>query len=535
MKIQDIIATDDQNAIVAEMQTKRYIATPDIKAAEKALDPGQHDVFNKGLRPDKKVRVDPEDQDDENTTKVVSESGETKPGFRYEPVARIGLDIPKLIVNRHASMIFGNDVGLVCTPEDEKQKTVLSVINKIRNAVKEKTINRKVAKILFSCKEVAELWYAVPVDRNRPDKRSTKYGISTPFKMRCAILNPMKGDELFPYFDESGDMIAFSRYYYRQDQQLKKHTFFETWTDEEHMVWERIGSGYQPVEGFGGENGDPMPQENVIGKIPVIFGHQEATEYENIMGLIERLEKLLSNFADTNDYHASPKIFVTGHITGFSKKGESGAILEGEEGSTANYLSWANAPESVKLEIETLLKFIYTLTQTPDLSFDSVKGLNLSGVSLKLLFTDAYLKVLDHREVFDDYLQRRYNLLSAFVGQMDVTLRDAADQIEIEPEIHPFVVTDDAAELQMWQNGNGGNAVMSLRTSVQGAAHITGVADVDKEIEAIQEEADARNAFSLSEPTDIIASNDEEGEEGAKTGAQATQKGADNKLTGNAE
>lgn len=531
MKIQDIIATDDQNAIVAEMQTKRYIATPDIKAAEKALDPGQHDVFNKGLRPDKKVRVDPEDAD-ENTTKVVTESGETKPGFRYEPVARIGLDIPKLIVNRHASMIFGNDVGLVCTPEDEKQKTVLSVINKIRNAVKEKTINRKVAKILFSCKEVAELWYAVPVDRNRPDKRSTKYGISTPFKMRCAILNPMEGDELFPYFDESGDMIAFSRYYYRQDQQLKKHTFFETWTDEEHMVWERIGSGYQPVEGFGGENGDPMPQENVIGKIPVIFGHQEATEYENIMGPIERLEKLLSNFADTNDYHASPKIFVTGHITGFSKKGESGAILEGEEGSTANYLSWANAPESVKLEIETLLKFIYTLTQTPDLSFDSVKGLNLSGVSLKLLFTDAYLKVLDHREVFDEYLQRRYNLLSAFVGKMDVTLEDAADQIEIEPEIHPFVVTDDAAELQMWQNGNGGNAVMSLRTSVQGAAHITGVADVDKELEAIQEETDARNAFSLSEPTDIMDSGDDEG---AKTGAQATQTTADDKLTGNAE
>lgn len=532
MKIQDIIESQDQNAIVAEMQTKRYIEEPDIKQAEKALDPRKHDVFNPGIRPDKKVRIDPDDMDND-ATRIMKSDGELKEGYRLEKVARIGLDLPNLIVNRHASMIFGNDVGLICTPADDDQKTVLSVINKIRNAVKEKTINRRIAKILFSCKEVAELWYAVPVDRKDQTKKSSKYGISTPFKMRCAILNPMQGDQLYPYFDETGDMIAFSRFYYRQDQKLMKHTFFETWTDEEHMVWERKGNGFEPIDGFYNNAGEPTPQDNVIGKIPVIFGHQDATEYEKVMNLIDRLEKLLSNFADTNDYHASPKIFVTGTIHGFSKKGESGAILEGEDGAKAEYLSWASAPESVKLEIENLLKFIYTLTQTPDLSFDSVKGLNLSGVSLKLLFTDAYLKVLDHREVFDDYLQRRYNLLAAFVGKMDVKLQDAAEQIEIEPEIHPFIITDDASELQMWQNGNGGNAVMSLRTSVQGAAHITGVSDVDKEVEAIQKENDAKNAFSISEPTDIMDSADTG--TGTENGAQSTQSTTDDKLTGNAE
>lgn len=509
MKIIEIIESTDQNAIVAEMQSKRYISTPDTESAEKALNPYKHAVFDHAVRPDKKVRIDPEDtSDEENVTKVVTGDGEVKEGYRFEKVARIALSLPKLIVSRHASMIFGNDVSLICTPEDEKQKVVLRVISKIRKAVKEKTINRRAAKILFSCTEVAELWYAVPVDRNNPNKKSKKYGINTPVKMRCAILNPMNGDQLFPYFDETGDMIAFSRIYARQDSQLKKHFFFETWTDEEHMVWERTGTGYVPAEGFG-DSENPQPEENVIGKIPVIFASAEEAVYHDVMMLIERLEKLLSNFADTNDYHASPKIFVTGQIQGFSKKGESGAILEGESGSTAQYLSWSNAPESVKLEIETLLRMIFMITQTPDLSFDSVKGLNLSGVSLKLLFTDAYLRVLDDREIFDEYLQRRYNLLAAFVGKMDVTLAEAADQIEIEPEIHPFVVTDDAAELQMWQNGNGGNPVMSLRTSVQGAAHITGVDDVEREIEAIQEEVDSRNAFSLSEPTDIMGTDGE--------------------------
>ncbi len=76
---------------------------------------------------------------------------------------------------------------------------------------------------------------------------------------------------------------------------------------------------------------------------------------------------------------------------------------------------WAQAPESVKLEIETLLRMIYTITQTPDIAFDSVKGIGaVSGVALKLLFMDAHLKVQDKCEVFDDYLQRRLSVIQAF-------------------------------------------------------------------------------------------------------------------------
>ena len=80
------------------------------------------------------------------------------------------------------------------------------------------------------------------------------------------------------------------------------------------------------------------------------------------------------------------------------------------------YVSWQQAPEAVKLEIETLLKLIYTITQTPDISFDAVKGLGaISGVALKLLFMDAHLKVQDKCEIFDDYLQRRVNVLLEYV------------------------------------------------------------------------------------------------------------------------
>ena len=183
-----------------------------------------------------------------------------------------------------------------------------------------------------------------------------------------------------------------------------------------------------------------------------------------MQSLIDRLEKLLSNFADTNDYHASPKIFVEGTIKGFARKGEAGAIIEGEEGAKAQYLSWANAPESVKLEIETLLRLIYTITQTPDISFDTVKGIGaVSGVALRLLFMDAHLKVQDKCEIFDEYLQRRCNIVKAYIGQAWQQAEAAAESLIVKPQIIPYIIEDELGKINILQAANGGKQIASRK------------------------------------------------------------------------
>jgi DNA-binding Xre family transcriptional regulator len=68
-------------------------------------------------------------------------------------------------------------------------------------------------------------------------------------------------------------------------------------------------------------------------------------------------------------------------------RGESGAILQLEgENADAKYLSWEHAPESVKLEIETLLRMIYTITQMPDISnafLVKQKSINIFAFNIK--------------------------------------------------------------------------------------------------------------------------------------------------------
>jgi len=487
MTIDEIFATADGEAldyskVITELKSKRLKETT-LEPYLNQLDPMKHEVFNRIKRQDKRVKIDPDDinQQDE-AIQVIGSSSDTK--YRIEPVARVAIAIQKLIVKRAVSFLFGNPVTLDSSPETDNQKIVEKAVKRVMFDIKQKSFNRKVARNLFSCTEVAELWYT------KEEKNST-YGFDSKFKLRCAVLSPLLGDVLFPYFDETGDMIAFSREFVVKDERGKDTTYFETYTSDKMYQWVSGQNGYTLVDLF--------PKENTIGRIPVVYGTQPQVEWEDVQVLIERLEKLLSNFADTNDYHAAPKIFVSGKITGFAKKGESGAIIEGDVNSTAQYLSWSSAPESVRLEIDTLLRMIYTITQTPDISFDAVKGLGtISGIALKLLFMDAHLKVADHQEVFDEYLQRRINIVKAFIGKMNTQLASDAENLILEPIITPYMIVDEAAEIKIWQDANGGNPVMSQKASFMKASLTS---DPEKDFDQYKKEEGEKSAFTLNEPT----------------------------------
>lgn len=483
----------DQQSVVTELMNGRSKATPPVAMFAKELDPKEHDVMNPAIRRDKWVKVDPEDLGDEDASNVKSVTGEDvdgKKAKRRELVARIALAIQKLIVRRAVAFLFGNDVVLTAeADEGSKEEEVLKACRKVLAEAKSRTINRRVARVMFSCTESAELWYPV-------EKPNNKYGFNSKFKLRCLVLSPLKGDELYPYFDETGDLVAFSRRYFREDNKKVKHYFFETYTDEQHIIWEQRNDGWQLMEGY--------PRENAIGKIPVVYGCQEQVEWADVQNLIDRLEKLLSNFADTNDYHASPKIVVKGEILRWSKKGDAGSVIEMDDQGSAEYLTWSQAPEAVKLEIETLLRMIYTLTQTPDVSFDSVKGLNVSGVALELMFMDAHLKVQDKREIFDEYLQRRMSIIQAYLKVMntrDAAFGAACDDLTIEPEITPYSLKDDQSTVNLLMNATGQKAIMSRKTAV---SQLGWVDDPTKEIEQIEQEESTTGMADLftQEPTE---------------------------------
>ena len=110
---------------------------------------------------------------------------------------------------------------------------------------------------------------------------------------------------------------------------------------------------------------------------------------------------------------------------------------------------------------------------------------------------DAHLKVQDKMEIFDDYLQRRVNVLLAYIGQFNTQLGTACDEIEVEPEVTPYILTSEIDELNYWLTANGNKPVISQEESVEKAG-LSG--DAKKTMEKINEQTTRENSFMVGEP-----------------------------------
>src|SRR5690606_11958975 len=140
---------------------------------------------------------------------------------------------------------------------------------------------------------------------------------------------------------------------------------------------------------------------NVFGKIPAVYLSQDHPEWWEVQEMIDRVEMTLSKFADTNDYFAHPMFKAKGDLKSMPSKDETGKMVKLPIVETINgnlveadidFLTWDHAPEAIKMEIESWKDLIYGLSDTPDLSFNNVKGIgNISGIALKLMFLGPIL------------------------------------------------------------------------------------------------------------------------------------------------
>lgn len=484
-KIKSLLTVTDASAIddsLKALKAGRKGDLPKVDEITKQLDPEQHAVMDKNIRKDKPVKADEGETADAGTKRVMQGGQEKTVRLKWEKVSRVPLGYQHLIVSRAVAFFFGFPVNYIFNSEDKNQITVFEALNRILHDNKEKYFNRGIARELFSFTEVAELWFPVPTETEHE-----LYGFKCKFKLRVIPLKPSEGMELYPFFDESGDMIAFSRHYKRKEGDDDVE-YFETYTDDTIYKFKKIES-WEPMEGF--------PTSNIIGKIPIVYAQQPETEWNPVQRIIESDEELVSNFSDTNKYHSSPTIAIRGKVLGFAKKGEAGKVIEMGENADAKYLEWSNASESVKTEHMMNREAIYELSQTPDISAHISSGIGNIGVAAqKMLFFDAHLKVMNKEEILGEYLQRRVNIIKAFIANFNIQLKDAAAAAVISPEITPYMMGDQQETVANVSTAVSGG-FMSRKTAIKEAGYVT---DVDQELLDIQEEEKAAQALDMFPP-----------------------------------
>lgn len=419
--LEQMIQTGDMSRCIGVLEN--YCLVQNISDAVKQYDPKQHAVTDPTKRRDKEVKGE-----DDRTTDIVY-------------VSRLPIPIQKKIVLSAVS--FLGTPALAATPQEGAEEKMMAAIEKTYEGNKLDYRFRALAKIVMSQKEAAELWFMKDVE----GEYWSSTGIKGKFKLGMKVLSRSSGDTLLPVFDEYGDMIAFGRKYKQKNDQQKEIEHFDLYTAEKIYFTKNENGAWQFKTEKGEYITDVVALPNIIKKIPVIYYHQPLTEWEDVQPLIERLETITSNHADTNDYFDSPVVKAKGSITGWTEKGVSGKVLEMDTEADVEYLTWDSLPESKKLEIDNLLKYIYSFTHTPDISFEQMKGLGVfSGIALKMLFMDAHLKAADKEEMFGECLQRRLNFMKAALAKIDTSL-SRATSLGVKPVFKYYVPNDYVEEI----------------------------------------------------------------------------------------
>lgn len=435
-----------------------------------------HSIFDTTIRPDKLIKKDSgETGVDGNPTLITASI----------PVARIGLPLQKLIVERRVGFMLSDPVKIeaIYVSESDNEKRLEKIVGRIQNDNKMDYRNKEAARRMMSELECAEIWYFVP--NNEPDEV-----LKNQYTLRVKLASPLLGDKLYPLFDETGDLIAFARAYKIKEDKIEiEH--FDVFTSEfeyKYINRDNLWKLNIMTDAEGNQsNINPIP--NAVKKIMVIYHTQPRPEWADVQSMISRLETISSNHADTNDYFGSPVMIVKGIVKGYAQKGETGKILEveGDDKSGAEYLSWDSSPESVKNEKTDLKADIHAMSQTPDISFEKLLSVgNISGIALKLMFIDAHMAVKNKEEIFGIGLQRRLNLLKACIGMViDTSLSNEAKTLQLKPVMTPFLpqnVTEMIDNLSVAVTGG----IMSKESAVEQNPLVE---DSETEIERLKNDA----------------------------------------------
>lgn len=317
------------------------------------------------------------------------QKNKTVKGRNVEAV-RIPIPFQNKIVNTATAFEVGEPVTLVpeVTGSENNRNKLTDEIDRLFKANRLDSKIQKAIALKKSELQCAILFYTTKIDPannfNRPVGENQKKEIKSK-------LLENKNGRMAPYFDSFGDMIAFT---WAFDTKEDDKTVNNMWVYSDEFV-------YKGKKVIGKWTFVKTPHD--FSKIPVVYFSQEKPEWHIAEVMIDRLEVAMSKLGASNDYSGHPILKLYGEVQGAPDKDEDGKALRFNmveddvtgkmQHGDADFLTHDGAPEAVELELDRLEKYIYSLTSTPDISFENLKSIgDISGIAIKLMFLDAIMK-----------------------------------------------------------------------------------------------------------------------------------------------
>lgn len=454
MDINEIISPERNAVSIIGDLKRKTISAPSWSKLAKEYDPNLHPVMT-----------------DPNYRDKVTRKG-------VEHLTRITLGLQRLAVKRMGELAFGIPVKRVYKPKDDAEKKAAEIMEAIFTKNRIDSVNIERSKYLYASCEVVTLWFS-------QEAQTTYGGEVSPIKLRCKNYSPMKGDALYPLFDEYDDMIALSIEYTRYENSTHV-VYFDTYTATEHVRWRTEG----------GNTTEEIREPITLGKITGVYAHRDTPIWEDQSQNVYEVEWTLSRNGNYIRKNARPNwvVFSDNKITfgkESNKDNEGRNVLKYGKDDKAQYVTWQQAIDSIKFHVDEIKRNFFMELQLPDMSMENMKATPMSGEARKMMFIDAQLKVRDESGLWLEYFDREINVVRAFMKAMFPTLAKAIDALNVEVEITAYTINDDETTIKNLVTANGGKAIMSQRESVE---YLGWSADVDRTMAQIAED-DQKDVF----------------------------------------
>lgn len=377
------------------------------------------------------------------------------------------INLQKKIVRTAVSFLFGNPPDITANnPEDETGVEVLRIFKELR-------MNSKLLKFSETVMSETISPFIFTIS-GEGDEREINARVMT-----------SKNGTYTPHFDEYGNLVAFYWEFI-----LKEDSHLYVFTDTE-------------IHKFSGKGGYKYRESEVHGfdLIPVVFLEQETPEWWDVKEMIDRLEMIISKLSGSNNFFAFPILKLMGAVNpdgkpliDVSKDGKNLLLGYAEKNgqviqSNAEFLKRDPAVDSIKTEVDFLTEFIHSITQTPDLSFENVKGIgNVSGVALELMFMDAINKSVWKRGDYKTVVERILNVIRSGMKETSPSLK--SEDLTFDIEFNLSLPKDYLEEVKMLTEATAGKPILSQRSAIK-LSPLTN--NVVEELEAIEEETKAQS------------------------------------------
>lgn len=450
------------NALVGRNQEfEELLAAKDISAVKDKMD----NQFNKILEAMKEYDTASHDIMEREDKIITDKSGKF---LRKEPVWKLPIPYPVYINEISLVFLYGRPVKWTQLSEgtDEAFKAYQDLMKRMRFDSK----IRQCKRLAGAETESAMLFRVFKDDDGKPD-------------VQIRVLARSKGDEIYLRKDQYENIISVAWGYYVRETEDEIVYHFDIYTKDVIYRCAKRVIGWDVTE-----------ETNFIGKIPLIIFQQEK-EWKGVEPLIHREELIASRTADTNDYFSDPIALMNADIIkNMPEKKEAAKLLitNGQDGvdKAAKYLTWDNAPQSKKDEIDWLQNQILQKTFTPNITTDTLKSVSqLSAKALRTVMMLADIKASRHKEVHDELLDRTASLVTAIIGNvMDVHLHSQCENLKIGHEFQEPFGEDVADDLN-----NVIRAVDAGILSTQTAVDLNPlIKDTHREAERIKAESEER-------------------------------------------